>query len=41
MISRASLFATMVLAVWLMACGPTPGQLNNSGMSHISRAIMP
>ena len=29
--SRALLVAATVLAVWLMACGPTPAQVNNSG----------
>ena len=31
MSSRALLVAATVLAVWLMACGPTPSQVNNSG----------
>ena len=31
MSSRALLVAATVLAVWLMACGPTPAQVNSSG----------
>ena len=31
MFSRAPLIAATVLAVWLMACGPTPEQMNSSG----------
>ncbi len=31
MFSRAPLIAATVLAAWLMACGPTPAQVNSSG----------
>lgn len=31
MYSRVLLVVASVLAFWLMACGPTPGQVNNSG----------
>ena len=31
MCSRALLLAAAVVAAWLMACGPTPAEVNNSG----------
>ena len=31
MVDRLTFFALSVLALWAMACGPTPAQVNNSG----------
>ena len=31
MVDRLSLLGLLVLALWVLACGPTPAQVNNSG----------